>query len=205
MTASYLSLVGENLTTSARMIGLSRLAGLSRVIGRAAGAAGIAYVVYEAGTFAIAKNPSNPALKKLAQFQAEREKWQGMVSCLGREPYEEGKVGSIDEGGAINALYPKTNYGGQQLSPNKAEARALVERCGELLETTVNQTGSSEFDAAKQELCTKLDELKQSLASDDPKLAAIQREISTVVALIKPIESSYIAKAYELAQNAGSV
>ena len=73
MNTAYLSLVGQNLATSARMIGLTRLAGLSRVLGRAAGAVGIAFMVYEVGTYVLSKNPNNPAQKKLARYRIEEQ------------------------------------------------------------------------------------------------------------------------------------
>lgn len=205
MNTAYLSLVGENLATSARMIGLTRLAGLSRVVGRAAGAVGIAYAVYEAGTYAISKNPANPALKKLAEYREEREKWQGMISCFGRDPYEDGKVGSIDEGGAINALYTKVNYGGQRIPPDKEEARTLVDRFSRLLDNTVNRTGFDEFDEGKKELLLKLADLKDSLAREEENFADVQMEMSTIVSLIKPIESFYVAREHELSRNARSI
>ncbi|MCP4692333.1 MAG: hypothetical protein GY859_30085 [Desulfobacterales bacterium] len=205
MNTAYLSLVGENLAASARMIGLTRLAGLSRVLGRAAGAAGIAYAVYEAGTFAISRSPDNPARKKLNEFREEREKWQGMISCLGRDPYEDGKIGSIDDGGAINALYTKINYGGQQIPPEKEEAQTLVDRFSELLNKTINLTGFDEFDEGTKELEAKLKDLKESLHRERENFADVQMEMSTIVSLIKPIESFYMAKEYELSQNAKSI
>ncbi len=205
MNTAYLSLVGENLAASARMIGLTRLAGLSRVVGRAAGAVGVAYAVYEAGTFALSKNPANPALKKLAKYRDEREKWQGMISCFGRDPYEDGKVGSIDDGGAINALYTKVNYGGQQIPPDKEEAQTLVDRFSGLLDKSVNLTGFDEFDEGKKELEGKLSDLKESLSREEENFADVQMEMSTIVTLIKPIASFYAAREYELSQNAKSV
>ncbi len=128
-----------------------------------------------------------------------------MVSCFGRDPYEDGKVGSIDDGGAINALYTKVNYGGQQIPPDKEEAQTLVDRFSALLNTTVNLTGFDEFDEGKKELDGKLSDLRKSLSREEENFADVQMEMSTIVSLIKPIESFYAAREFELSRNAKSI
>ena len=48
---------------------------------------------------------AEPAYQEMMILQAELEKWTNAISCLGREPFKEREYGSLEEGGAINALF----------------------------------------------------------------------------------------------------
>ncbi len=50
---------------------------------------------------------AEPACKEMMILQAELETGTNAISCLGREPLGEREYGSLEEGGAINALFPK--------------------------------------------------------------------------------------------------
>jgi hypothetical protein len=59
----------------------------------------------------------------------ELERWGSAVSCIGRKPITENQYGSLDEGGAINALRKKRMIDSAQLKPgDPEEASTLIER-----------------------------------------------------------------------------
>jgi hypothetical protein len=68
---------------------------------------GIGFLAYE-----LLKNykeniEAEPAYQEMRILRAELEKWTSAISCLGREPLDDREYGSLEEGGAINALYNK--------------------------------------------------------------------------------------------------
>lgn len=72
-------------------------------------------------------------------LQAELENWMSAISCLGREPLDERKYGSLDEGGAINALYQKKVINGQAVkAADPQEAYALIGRSMNYIRQTEN-------------------------------------------------------------------
>lgn len=54
---------------------------------------------------------NEPTYQEMVKYQKEFEMWESAISCIGREKYKKGQLGSVNEGGSINALSEKKASG----------------------------------------------------------------------------------------------
>ena len=144
------------------------------------------------------KNIENePAYKEMIILQREMRKWTSAISCLGREPFVDKEYGSFDEGGAINALWPKKGYGGASVKPaDPEEAHTLIGRSVEYIKEAYNLFEDFEFEDRRNELITLLNGIRDRLLTADG-FTPIQRLISRTVDILRPIEAGYAARIYD--------
>ena len=204
MVKTYLKTLGEIL---AKKVGPKALGTGGRIAGRVAAVGAIAWSTYEFFS-TLNKNIKNePAFQEMVKYKQEFEKWSSAVSCIGREPYTQGALGSLDEGGCINALSKKKtlNLGGRQSSkqdtimPDPKLAKELLERAIDYIAKTENLAGDENFEEQKENLVEKLRDLNNQIKCPyQPNIdySPIQEELSEIVKSIKPINSDYRTKIY---------
>lgn len=130
-------------------------------------------------------------------LQSELEKWGSAISCIGRQPYEDMEYGSLDEGGAINALYVKKLLADNaEKSADPETATELIERAVGYIKETENIFEDSDFEDKRNDLVHQLKTL-QSEIEKSGAYTPIQKMLSQIVSDIKPIESAYSARIYD--------
>ena len=128
MSATYWKAAGENIARGLGEKTIRRLGLGGKFIGRAGAVVGIGFLAYELFKHYKENIEAEPAYQEMRILQTELEKWTSAISCLGREPFEDKAFGSLEEGGAINALYPKQSMAGSQLKAADPEvARRIME------------------------------------------------------------------------------
>jgi len=200
MTAAYWKMVGENI---AKGLGGKTARGFStggKILGRAGVAVGVGLVAYELFSNYKKNIENEPAYQEMVVLQEEMEKWGNAISCIGRESYGRKKFGSLDEGGAINALSPKKLLQGKGVKKaDPKEAAALIQRAIDYLQGTRNLLANDDFDRKKKDLLSRLASTHEALADSDD-FAPVQKALSDIVQEIQPIESGYSARIYDCSQ-----
>ena len=97
------------------MPGISRVLGLGRYLGRAAGVIGIGIGLYSSVKTFRTYEKKNPYNQLIDSIKEDIDKWSIAINCIGRKPYEIGDICQIEEVNAINAFgrkellnYPNT-------------------------------------------------------------------------------------------------
>jgi hypothetical protein len=158
---------------------------------------GIGFLAYELFKHYKENIEAEPAYQEMRILQAELEKWTSAISSLGREPFEDKAYGSLEEGGAINALYPKQSMAGSQLkAADPKEAYALIGRAMNYIRQTENLLDDEEFALKTEALVAHLRELQLRLSRVDD-FKPIQKQLAKIVDDIRPIESGYAARIYD--------
>ena len=197
MSASYWKMVGENIAKGLSDKAIRRIGTGGKVLGRAGTVVGIGFLVYELYKNYKENIENEPAYREMMVLQAELEKWTSAISCLGREPLAEKAYGSLEEGGAINALYPKKLLRGSGLRPaDPKEAYALIGRAMNYIRQTENLLDDEFFEHQKDELVAQLRKLQLNLSQVDD-FRPIQQQLARIVDDIRPIENSYTARIYD--------
>ena len=197
MSAAYWKMVGDNVSRGLGRNTVRRLGTGGRALGRAGAALGMGFLLFELFRDYRHNIESEPAFQEMRIVQSELEKWSGAVSCIGRRPYEGKTYGSFEEGGAINALYPKLLLDGHTIRPpDIREAVALVKRAAALITETGNVMNDADFDDRKSRLIGQLSMLAAQLPQVDDK-RPIQQALTGVTRRIKPIESGLAARIYD--------
>jgi hypothetical protein len=197
MSASYWKLVGENIAKGLGEKTVRRLGLGGKFVGRAGAVVGIGFLAYELFKHYKENIEAEPAYQEMRILQAELEKWSSAISCLGREPYREKAYGSFEEGGAINALYPKKSLKGEPLTgADPKEAYALIGRAMNYIRQAENLLKDESFTQKTAELVSRLRQLQLDLSRVDD-LGQIQRHLAQIVDEIRPIESGYAARIYD--------
>jgi hypothetical protein len=174
-----------------------RLGTGGRVLGRTGAAVGIGFLVYELYKNYKKNIENEPAYQEMMILQAELEKWVSAISCIGREPTVEKEYGSLDEGGAINALYRKKVFSGQGFrAANPKEAYALIGRSMNYIRRTENLLGDAKFDEKKNVLISQLRRLQLQISGADD-YRPIQNELVQFVDEIRPIAGAYTTRVYD--------
>lgn len=195
MATPYWKLVGEKITRGVGEKVLRRLGVGGKLLGRAGAVLGIGFLAYE-----FIKNYKDniemePAYREMMIVQAELEKWTSAISCLGREPVVEKKYGSFDEGGAINALYPKKAYQAQRSrAPDPKAAYALIGRSMNYIRRTENLAGDDRFETHKKALVSRLRKLQLQIGTVED-YRPIQQKLGQIVDEIRPLVSGYSRRA----------
>ena len=200
MSAAYWKIVGENIAKGFGKKAARRLGTSAKFLGRAGAAAGIGFLAYELFKNYKDNIEKEPAYREMMILQDEMAKWTSAISCLGREAYTPNEFGKMDEGGAINALFPKKGLSGEGVKPPDPKlAASLIDRAARYLKETENlldAADSGDFESRKAALIDELEALSSRLA-DAEDYYPIQAHLSRIAAEIKPIESGYSSRIYD--------
>jgi hypothetical protein len=197
MSASYWKMVGENIAKGLGDKAIRRLGVGGKVLGRAGTVAGIGFLVFELYKNYKENIENEPAYQEMMVLQTELEKWISAISCIGREAAEEKEYGSIDEGGAINALYRKKVFTGEGFrEANPKEAYALIGRSMNYIRQAENLLGDAKFDEKKNTLISRLRRLQLEI-TDLRDYRLIQNKLTQIVDEIRPIAGGYTTRVYD--------
>ena len=197
MSVSYWKAVGENIAKGLGEKTIRNLGISGKLIGRAGAVVGVGFLAYE-----LLKNykeniEAEPAYKEMMILQAELEKWTSAVSCLGREPLADNEYGSLEEGGAINALFKKkvlTGPGTKAADPQ--EAYALIGRSMNYIRQTENILNDDKFAEKKNVLVSSLRKIQLQISRAD-EYGPLQHQLARIVDDLRPIEHGYTARIYD--------
>lgn len=180
---------------------------LGRVAGRTIAIGALALGTYEFFSTLNKNMKDEPAFQEMTKYKLELEKWSSAISCIGREPYVKGALGSIDEGGCINALSKKQTLNLEGLSskqstiaPDPELAKELLDRAINYATQTENLAGNERFEKQKENLIKKLTALNNQIEHPHKHgidYSPIQQGLSEIVRSIVPIEAEYNTKVYE--------
>ncbi len=208
MGASYWRIAGEKIATGAGHKTLRQLGIGGKVLGRAGAVVGIGFLAYEFIKSYKDNIEKEPAYREMTILQTELDNWISALSCLGSEDGADQDYGSIDEGGAINALhYKRTLKGSGMKDPDPKEAYTLIGRAMTYIRQTENLLDDNQFEAHQRELVTQLRELQLRIGKTGD-YRPIQRGLGRIVREIRPIAAGYSAGIYncsrEIQRNIGS-
>jgi hypothetical protein len=197
MSAGYWKMVGENVAKGVGEKAARRLGTSAKFLGRAGAVVGIGFLAYELFKNYKENIEKEPAYREMMVLQAEMAKWTSTISCLGREVYTPKDCATMDEGGAINALFPRKGMVGKSIKPPDLNlAASLVKRAARYLKETENLLEAPDFEKRKQTLITELNALStRILGAED--LAPIQKRLSDIVTELRPIETGYSSRIYD--------
>ena len=208
MAGAYWKMVAENISKGLGAKTVGRLGVSGRVLARTGAVVGAGVMAYE-----LLKNykeniENEPAYQEMVLMHQELIKWGSAISCIGRQPYEDKEYGSLDEGGAINALYIKKLLAGEATKPADPDTAAeLIERSIGYIMETENVFEDSDFEDKRNDLVNQLETLRNEIGKHS-EYAPIQKKLGQIVSEIKPIESAYSARIYdcsrEIQKNQGS-
>jgi hypothetical protein len=208
MAGSYWKMVAENVAKGLGPKTVSRLGVSGRVLARTGALVGAGFMAYELLKSYKDNIENEPAYQEMTVLQQELEKWGSAISCIGRQPYEDKEYGSLDEGGAINALYKKKLLAEDATKPaDTGTASELIQRAEAYIKDTANVLEDGEFDGKRADLVHQLEILRNEIDKSNVYVP-IQKKLSQIVSEIKPIESAYSARIYdcsrEIQKNQGS-
>ena len=123
---SYWKTAGESVARGLGEKTIRRFGAGGKLLGRTGAVLGIGFLAYELFKNYKENIEKEPAYKEMIILQGEMQKWTSAISCLGRESFEEKKYGSFDEGGAINALYPKKGLGSSSIKAAEPEEASVL-------------------------------------------------------------------------------
>jgi len=197
MTIAYWKMVAENIAKGLGPKTVSRLGAGGRILTRTGAVVGVGFLAYELFKSYKDNIEKEPAFKEMTVLQQEMEKWGSAISCIGRDPYDDKQYGSLEEGGAINSLSIKKLLGTNGEKPaDPDEASELIERAIQYITATENVFEDGEFEDRKADLVSRLNGLSQGISETDD-YARIQKNLSKIVAEIRPIESAYSTRIYD--------
>lgn len=208
MAAAYWKMVAESIAKGLGPKTVSRLGAGGKVLARTGAVVGAGFMAYELLKSYKDNIENEPAYQEMTVLQQELEKWGSAISCIGRQPFEDKEYGSLEEGGAINALYSKKLLADDAIKPaDPKEAAVLIERAIDYIGETENVFEDLEFEDKRSDLVKRLEMLRQEIDKGDHYLP-IQKKLAQIVSEIKPIESAYSARIYdcsrEIQKNQGS-
>ena len=195
-------MVAENIAKGLGPKAIGKLGSSGKFLTRAGGVIGVGFLAYELFKSYKDNIDSEPAYQEMVILQHELEKWGSAVSCIGRKPIMQEQYGSLDEGGAINALHKKRMIGGTQIKPGDPEgACKLIQQSIDYIAQTENVFDDQDFEIKKTELIERLQTIHNNITinpGDD--FTSIQKELAEFVALLKPIETAYSSRIYDCSQ-----
>ncbi len=176
---------------------IGELGASGRFFARAGGVIGIGFMAFELFKSYKDNIENEPAYKEMVILQHEFEKWGSAVSCIGRKPFRDEQYGDMDEGGAINALHKKRFLDSKEIKPAEPEdAVTLITRAIGYIKDTENVIEDTEFEEKRSDLIERLESLRQKITTSED-YSPIQKELSEIVAVLKPIESAYSSRIYD--------
>jgi hypothetical protein len=196
MGAPYWKTVGENIAKGLGENTLRRLGIGGKFIGRAGAVVGIGFLAYELFKHYKENIEAETAYQEMRILQAELEKWSSAVSCLGREPFNDKEYGSLEEGGAINALYRKrTLVGPGTRAADPQDAYTLIGRSMNYIRQTENILNDEKFVEKKNTLVSHLRKIQLQISQTDD-YRPLQERLARIVDDLRPIENGYTARIY---------
>ncbi len=197
MSTSYWKTAGEAVAKGLGEKTIRRFGVGGKLLGRTGAVLGIGFLAYELFKNYIENIEKEPAYKEMVILQREMEKWTSAISCLGREPFETKEFGSFDEGGAINALYPKRGLRSSSVkAADPAEASILIGRAIDYIVEVENLFEDKSFEDKREALTTLLERIQNQLNTTGD-YQPIQIQLSHIVDEIRPIESGYASRIYD--------
>lgn len=197
MSATYWKMVAENVAKGLGPKTMQRLGAGGRILGRAGVVASIGFMAYELFKSYKDNIEGETAYQEMVILQAELEKWGSAISSLGREAYHDKPYGDHNEGGAINALYPKRALGGTGIIPPEPEtAVSLIQQAADYIAQTENLSEDESFTEKRGVLMDSLAQLAKQIPKAS-EYAPIQKMLSQIVDDIRPIEQGYAGRIYE--------
>ena len=197
MSTSYWKAAGESVAKGLGEKTIQRFSGGGKLLGRTGAVLGIGFLAYELFKNYKENIEKEPAYKEMVILQREMEKWTSAISCLGREPFETKDFGSFDEGGAINALYPKRGLRSSSVkAADPAEASILIGRAIDYIVEVENLFEDKSFEDKREALITQLERIQNQLNTTED-YQPIQIQLSRIVDEIRPIESGYASRIYD--------
>ena len=208
MAGAYWKMVADNITKGLGPKTVGRLSVSGKVLVRTGALVGAGFMAYELLKSYNENIENEPAYQEMTVLHQELEKWGSAISCIGREPYADKGYGSLDEGGAINALYIKKLMAGNATKPADPDTAAeLIERAVKYIKETENLFEDNDFEEKRNDLVNQLDTLRKEV-DQSSTYAPVQKKLAQIVSEIKPIESAYSARIYdcsrEIQKNQGS-
>lgn len=202
MATTYWKMVAENIARGLGPKAVGKLSSSGKFLTRAGSVIGVGFMAYELFKNYKDNIESEPAYQEMVILQHELEKWGSAVSCIGRKPITENQYGSLDEGGAINALRKKRMIDSAQLKPgDPEEASTLIERAIGYIEQTENVFDDKDFIEKRTELIERLKRINNNIKINSGEdYTPIQRELAELVVALKPIESAYSSRIYDCSQ-----
>jgi hypothetical protein len=197
MSASYWKFIGEKIAQGVGKKALRRLGTGGKLLGRAGTVVGIGFLAYELIKSYRENIEKEPAYQEMVILQAERKKWTSAISCLGSDYSADMEYGSLDDGGAINALYRKKAFKSQGIKDaDPKEAYCLIGRCLNYVRQTENLLGDDRYEKKKQGLVSRLRNLQLQINKVED-YRPIQKKLGQIVAEIRPIAAGYSARVYD--------
>ncbi len=197
MSASQLKIFGGKIAGGMGEKTLRRLGTGAKVLGRTGTVVGVGFLAYELYKTYRENIENEPAYREMTILQAELEKWMSAVSCLGGEPSAENEFGSLDEGGAINALHRKRGLKGQGIkAADPREAYTLIGRSLNYIRQTENLLGDDQFDEKRKKLVSQLRRLQLQISKVDD-YRPIQKKLGKIAGEIKSLAAGYSARTYD--------
>ena len=208
MPGAYWKMVAENIARGLGPKTVSRLGAGTKVLARTGAVVGAGFMAYELLKSYKDNIEGEPAYQEMIVLQRELEKWGSAISCIGREPYEDKEFGSLEEGGAINALYKKRLLADDAVRPAEPdEAKELIQRAVDYIVKTENVSEDAEFEDKRTDLVDRLKQLRRKIDTVADYMP-IQQKLAQIVTEIRPIESAYSARiddcSREIQKNQGS-
>ncbi len=197
MAISYWKMVAQNIAQGLGPKTISRLGAGGRILSRTGAVVGVGFLAYELFKNYKDNIEKEPAFQEMTILQTEMEKWGNAISCLGRDPLTDAEYGSMEEGGAINALIKKKlldNVGEKPADPK--EAIRLIDQAREYIETTHNAFEDDKFEEKKNDLVDRLARINKKIESTD-HFKSIRASLTEIVDEIRPIESAYSTRIYD--------
>ena len=197
MGGPYWKTVGENIAKGLGGKTIRRLGIGGKFIGRAGAVVGIGFLAYELFKHYKENIEAEPAYQEMRILQAELEKWSSAVSCLGREPLNDKEYGSLEEGGAINALYKKKTLAGPGTrAADPQEAYTLIGRSMNYIRQAENILNDEKFAEKKNTLVSSLRKIQLQI-SQAGDYRPLQQQLARIVDDLRPIENGYTARIYD--------
>ena len=200
MAGAYWKMVAENVAKGLGPKTVGRLAVSGKLLARTGAVVGAGFMAYEFLKSYKDNIENEPAYQEMVVLHQELEKWGSAISCIGRQPYEDKEYGSLDEGGAINALYEKKLLAGKATKPADPDtAVELIERAVVYIKETENLFEDSDFESKRSDLVQQLETLCNEIEKSSA-YTPVQKKLGQIVTEIRPIESAYSARIYDCSQ-----
>jgi hypothetical protein len=200
MAVTYWKMVAENIAKGLGPKTIRKLGTSGKFLGRASGVVGVGLMAYELLKSYKDNIENESAYQEMIILQNELEKWGSAISCIGRKAYADDHYGELDEGGAINALHKKKLLNSEEMKPaDSEEAAKLIERSIGYIKETENVFEDESFNDKKSDLLERLEILRQKITLNED-YAPIQKELTEIVTILKPIESAYSSRIYDCSQ-----
>jgi len=164
MPGAYWKMVAENIAKGLGPKTVGRLSVSGKVLARTGALVGAGFMAYELFKSYKENIENEPAYQEMTVLHQELEKWGSAISCIGRQPYEDKEYGSLDEGGAINALYIKKLMAGNAEKPADPDTSTdLIERAVGYIKEAENVFDDSDFEDKRNDLVNQLDTLRNEI------------------------------------------